>query len=328
MRRRDLIAAVGGAAAWPIVARAQQTPLPVIGFLGSSSADDYVVRLHAFHEGLKEAGYLEGQNVAIEYRWADNHYDRLPALAAELLHRSITVFVAGGGTPAALAAKAATSTIPIVFAVGVDPVEVGLVASLKRPGGNATGVTNLVQETLPKRLELLRELLPTATTIAVLINPTGSPAQVEQQQRALAPTARALGMQLQTVEASNEHDFDAAFAIMDRLHSEALMISPDVFFTGQSKQLAARALRQAIPAVYEWRSFVAAGGLASYGSDDTDIYLLLGVQAGKVLNGEKPADLPVQQATKIELIINLKTAKALGITVPQSIVARADEVIE
>jgi putative ABC transport system substrate-binding protein len=323
---------LGGAAtvsvAWPLAARAQQTPpLPVIGFLGSTSPDVYAIRLRAFHEALKEAGYVEGQNVAIEYRWAEGQYDRLPAMAAELVQRQVAVISAGGGTPSALAAKAATATIPIVFAVSVDPTQVGLVASLNRPGGNVTGVTNQNSEIGGKRLEFLRELLPKATTIAVLSNPTNA-ALSEQFTQALQATARTLGMQLHSVQASTESDLDAVFATLVQLRADALVIGPDVFFNSQGEQLAARALRHAMPTVYQYRPFAAAGGLVSYGASETEYYRLLGIQVGKILNGQKPADLPVQQSTKIELIINLGTAKALGITVPQSILARADEVIE
>jgi len=314
--------------AWPLAARAQQTPpLPVIGFLGSTSPNVYAIRLRAFHEALKEAGYVEGQNVAIEYRWAEGQYDRLPAMAAELVQRQVAVISAGGGTPSALAAKAATATIPIVFAVSVDPTQVGLVASLNRPGGNVTGVTNQNSEIGGKRLEFLRELLPKATTIAVLSNPTNA-ALSEQFTQALQATARTLGMQLHSVQASTESDLDAVFATLVQLRADALVIGPDVFFNSQGEQLAARALRHAMPTVYQYRPFAAAGGLVSYGASETEYYRLLGIQVGKILNGQKPADLPVQQSTKIELIINLGTAKALGITVPQSILARADEVIE
>jgi putative ABC transport system substrate-binding protein len=328
MRRRDLIAMIGGAAAaWPLAARAQQTPLPVIGFLGSTWPDTYTIRLRAFREGLKEAGHVEGQNVAIEYRWAEGQYERLPALAAELVRRQVAVIAAAGGTPSALAAKAATSTIPIVFETATDPIKLGLVASLNRPGGNLTGVTNQNVEVGPKRLAILRELMPTATTIAVLVNPT-SPVLTEQTLDGLQPAVRALGMQFHIVEASTERDFDPAFATMVQLRADALVIGLDLFFTSKVDQLAARALRQALPAFSSSREFAAVGGLASYGASETEFYRLVGIQVGKILNGAKPAELPVQQSTKIELTINLQTAKALGLTVPQSLLARADEVIE
>ena len=328
MRRRDFIFGVSSVAVtWPRRARAQRATLPVIGFLGTSSVDKYAIRLRAFHEGLKETGYVEGQNVAIEYRWANYDNKQLPALAAELVRRQVTVIAAGGGTPAALAAKAATSTIPVVFAVAVDPVKVGFVAGLKQPGGNMTGVVNQNVAVAPKRLELLHELLPLATTIALLVNPT-NPAMVEQVERVMEPIARALGMRLNLVRASTERDFDAAFAAIAQMRPNALVIDPDVLFNGHPEQLAARALRQALPAIFHYREFVAAGGLVAYGASETEYYRLVGVQTGRILNGEKPADLPVEQTTKIELLINLKTAKNLGLTIPQSILARADEVIE
>jgi putative ABC transport system substrate-binding protein len=326
--RRAFISLVGSAAvSWPLAARAQQVPLPAIGFLGSTSPGTYAIRLGAFREGLKEAGYVEGQNVAIEYRWAEGQYERLPALAAELVQRQVAVIAAAGGTPSALAAKAATSTIPIVFETATDPIKLGLVASLNRPGGNLTGVTNQNVEVGPKRLAILRELMPTATTIAVLVNPT-SPALTEQTLNGLQPGAQALGMQLHIVQASTERDFDPAFETMVQLRADALAIGPDLFFNSKLEQLAARALRQALPAIHTYREFAAVGGLMSYGASEAEFYRLVGVQVGKILNGAKPAELPVQQSTKIELIINLKTAKALGIAVPQSLLARADEVIE
>jgi putative ABC transport system substrate-binding protein len=320
MRRRAFITLLGGAAAWPLAARAQQSTMPVIGFLGSVSPDLYAIRLRAFRQGLKEVGYVEGQNLEIEYRWAEGHYNRLPELAAELVHRQVAVIVAGGGTPSAVAAKAATATIPIVFAVAVDPIETGLVASLSRPGGNLTGVTNLNVEVGQKRLELLHELLPTATIIAVLVNPT-SPT-TEPFLRALRPAARALGLQL------TDRDFDAVFATLGRLRADALVISPDLFFYARLEQLAALSLRHAVPAIHQYRGFVAAGGLMSYASDETEYYRLVGIYAGKILKGDKPTDLPVVQSTKVELIINLKTARALGLIVPLPLLGRADEVIE
>jgi len=328
MRRREFIALLGGAAAaWPLAARAQQPALPVIGFLGSASPDLYAVRLSAFRQGLKQAGYVEGQNVAIEYRWADGHYDRLPVLAAELVHRRVTVIVAGGGTPSVVAAKAATATIPIVFETATDPVQLGLVASLNRPGGNLTGVTNLNVEVGPKRLELLRELMPTAIIIAVLVNPT-SGVLAEQVLHELEAAAPAFGMQLHALPASTERDLDTVFAALGQLRADALVIAPDIFFLAHTEQLGALALRHAVPAISSNRAFVTAGGLMSYGTSEADSYRLVGISAGKILRGEKPGDIPVQQATKVELIINLKTAKALGLTVPLPLLGRADEVIE
>jgi putative tryptophan/tyrosine transport system substrate-binding protein len=325
--RRAFVSLVGGAAvAWPLAARAQQAPLPVIGFLGSTSPDNYSIRLRRFRQGLKEAGYVEGRNVAIEFRWAENQYQRLPGLAAELVQRQVAVIAAAGGTPSGLAAKAATSTIPIVFETAGDPIKLGLVASLSRPGGNVTGVTNRNVEVGPKRLELLRELLPKATTIGVLVNPT-SPTLTGQYMNGLQPTARALGMQLHIVQASTERDFDTAFATLVELRADALVIGPDLLFNSNMEQLAARALRHALPAVHSYE-FAAVGGLASYGASETEPYRLVGIQVGKILDGAKPADLPVQQAAKIELIINLKTAKALGITVPLALSVRVDELIE
>jgi len=327
MRRREFITLLGGATiAWPLAARAQQAALPVIGFLSSASPDDYTIRLRAFRQGLKDAGYVEGQNVTVEYRWAEDQYSRLPLLAAELVRRKVNVIVAGGGTPSAVAAKAATETIPIIFAVAVDPVKTGFVANLKRPGGNLTGVTNLNVEVAQKRLELLHELLPTATVIAALVNPTS--ALTEPFLQALQPAARALGVQLRVLQASTDRDLDAAFAKLVELRASALVISPDIFFNAHTEQLAALSLRHAMPTIFQQRTFVAAGGLLSYGSDESEYYRLVGIQAGKILKGEKPADLPVMQSTKVELMINLKTAKALGINVPLPLLGRADEVIE
>jgi len=326
MRRREFIALVGAVAAGAVTARAQNPAMPVIGFLSSASPELYVARLRAFGQGLKERGYVEGQNVAIEYRWAEGHNDRLPALATELVQHRVSVIAAAGGTPSALAAKAATSSIPIAFAVSVDPVEVGLVASLNRPRGNLTGVTSLNVELGPKRLELIHELIPIATIIAVLINPTSPIA--EQFLRDLRTAAPALGLQLHVVQASVEGDLDSVFAALDRLRAGALLITPDTFFNARIEQIAALALRHAVAAIYQYRPFVRAGGLISYGSSETEYYRLLGIYTGRILNGEKPSDLPVQQATKVELFINLKTAKAFGLTVPLSLLGRADEVIE
>jgi putative ABC transport system substrate-binding protein len=321
--RREFIALIGGAAAtWPVAVQAQQPAMPVIGFL-SSSPQAYAARLRAFAQGLKEEGYIEGQNVAIEYRWAEDHDDRLPALAAELVHRPVTV-IAAGGSPSSVAAKAATATIPIVFETASDPVTLGLVASLNRPGGNLTGVTNLNVEVGQKRLELLREMLPAATTIAVLVNPS-APAVTEQFLRGLQAAAPALGMQLRVLNASTERDFDAVFAA---LRADALVIGPYLFFNSRMEQLGALSLRHAVPAIFTYRPFVAAGGLISYGANEAESYRLVGIYTGKILKGANPGDLPVQRSTKVELMINLKTAKALGIAVPLTLSGRADELIE
>ena len=327
MKRREFITLLGGtAAAWPLVARAQQRAMPVIGFLSSTSPQVYAARLAAFAEGLKEEGYIEGQNVAIEYRWAGDHDDRLPVLAAELVQRQVTVIVAGG-SPSSVAAKAATGTIPIVFETAGDPVMLGLVASLNRPGGNVTGVTNLNVEVGQKRLELLRELLPAATNIAVLVNPS-APAVTEQFMRDLQAAAPALGMQLHVVQASTDHDLETVFAALRQLRADALVIGPYLFFGSRKEQLGALSLRYAVPAISTYRPFVAAGGLISYGADETETYRLGGIYTGKILKGAKPGDLPVQRVTKVELMINLKTAKALGISVPLALSGRADELIE
>jgi putative tryptophan/tyrosine transport system substrate-binding protein len=326
MKRREFITLLSGAAAaWPLGARGQQPAMPVIGFLGTRASGDDPQLLTAFRRGLKEAGYIEGQNVAVEYRFAENQYDRLPALAADLVRRQVTVIAANG--PAAQAAKAATVTIPIVFTAGFDPVEVGLVASLNRPGGNITGVTILDVELGPKRLEMLHALVPTATIIAVLVNPA-DPSRAEIIVKDLQAAAHTLGLQLSVLHASTDRDFDTVFAGLAQLRAGGLVIGGDPFFNSRSAQLGALTIRHAVPTIYQFRTFAAAGGLASYGASLTDAYRLAGVYTGRVLKGEKPADLPVQQSTKVELIINLKTAKALGLTVPPQIVARADEVIE
>jgi putative ABC transport system substrate-binding protein len=282
--------------------------------------------LHAFHDGLRETGYVEGWNLAIEYRWAEGRNDRLPALAAELVRRQVSVIVTAGSTPAALATRAATPTIPIVFYMGANPVEAGLVSSLSRPGGNVTGVVTLNVEVTPKRLELLHELVPTATTIALLVNPATSYA--ETMTRDLQAAASALGVQLHVLHASSEYEFDAVFATLVQLRAGALVIGTDALFNSRSEQLAALTIRHAVPAVYQFREFAAAGGLMSYGTTVADTYRPLGVYTGRILKGEKPAELPVQQATRVELIINMKTAKALGLSVPLPLLGRADEVIE
>jgi putative tryptophan/tyrosine transport system substrate-binding protein len=328
MRRREFITALGGAAAaWPLAARAQQPGPPVIGFLGSASPDLWADRLSAFRRGLSDTGYVEGRNVTIEYRWAEGQNDRLLALADELVRRQVAVIAVLGGTAGALAAKQATTTIPIVLFSAGDPVNLGLVASLNHPGGNITGVSDLSAELGPKRLELLNELVPTTTTIALMVNPA-NPAIAETQSRELQAAARTLGLELRILHASTERDFDTVFATLAQLGAGALVIGLDGFFTNRMEQLAALTVRHAVPTVYANREFAAAGGLIRYGGSRTDAYRQVGVYIGRILKGEKPADLPVQQATKVELFINLKTAKALGLTMPSSLLARADEVIE
>jgi len=326
MRRREFITFLGGAAAWPIAARAQQTAMPVVGFLNAASAKSYARQLSAFLKGLGEAGYVDGQNVAIEYRWADGQNDRLPALASDLVHRQVTV-IAATTTAASLAAKAATATIPIVFETGADPVQLGLVPNLNRPGGNITGVTQTNQEVTPKRLQLLHELVPTASIMALLINPA-SPYQAQTQSSAALLAAHTLGLALHVLHASTESDFDAAFTNTIQLRAGGLVIAADPFFIGQSEQLATLTVRHAVPAIFETREFTAAGGLMSYGAPIGETYQLAGNYTGRILRGDKPADLPIQLATKVELIINLKAAKALGINVPNTLIGRADEVIE
>jgi putative tryptophan/tyrosine transport system substrate-binding protein len=328
VRRRDFIKSIGGATvAWPLAAHAQQPAMPVIGFLDPRSSHVIANLLRAFHQGLKETGHVEGENVAIEYRWAENQNDRLPALAADLVRRRVTVITAAGSTPAALAAHAATTTIPIVFGIGTDPVQLGLVTSLSRPGGNITGVSTLSLEVGAKRLELLREVVPTATTMALLVNPT-SPALSEPATRDLQAAARALGLNIHILDASTELDFDRAFATLIELQAGGLVIGADPLFTGRAKELGALALRHRVPAIYQYPEFTAAGGLMSYGGSISDTYHLIGAYVGRILKGEKPADLPVQQSTRVELIINLKTAKALGLTMPTALLVRANEVIE
>ena len=326
MNRREVITLLGGAAAWPLAARAQQPAMPVVGFVSGASSQGYARPLSAFLKGLAETGYVEHHNVSIEYRWAEGQNDRLPALAADLVQRRVAVIVATT-TPATLAAKAATMTIPIVFEMASDPVRLGLVASLNRPGGNVTGVTQLNVELAPKRLELLHEALPTASVMALLVNPT-DPAISEPTTRGLLSAARTLGLELHVLNASTERDFDVVFAKLIQLRAGGLVISSDALFTSQIEQLAALAVRHAVPAIYTWREFAAAGGLMSYGADTADAYRLAGVYTGRILKGEKAAYLPVQQATKVEFFINLKTARALGITFPLSLLGRADEVIE
>jgi putative tryptophan/tyrosine transport system substrate-binding protein len=327
VRRREFITLLGGAAVtWPLDAHAQQST-PVLGFLSSDSPDRYAHVVRTFRQGLSEIGYVEGRNLAIEFRWADGQNDRFPALSADLVRRRVSVIAAVGSTPAALAAKAATTTIPVVFMGGVDPVAAGLVGSLARPGSNVTGVTNLNTELGPKRLALLRELLPTANIIALLVNPT-SPLIAETVSRDLQSAASALGLQLHIVQASTERDLETVFETLVQRQARGLVIAPDAFFISRSEHLAALAVRHAVPAITQFREFAAAGGLMSYGGSLTESARQVGIYAGRILKGEQPANLPVQQITKVELIINLKTAKALGLDIPQSLLARADEVIE
>jgi putative ABC transport system substrate-binding protein len=327
LRRREFITLVGGAAAaWPLAARGQQPALPVIGLLTTRGPGDTPHLLAAVRQGLKDTGFAEGQNVAIEYRFAGNKIEQLPSLAADLVHRQVTAIVTTG-TAAALAAKAATTTIPIVFETGGDPVRLGLVASLNRPGGNVTGVTQLSTMVAPKRLELLHELVPAATVMALLVDPT-DPVPAESVSRVLQAAARSFGLELHVLTASTERDFDAVFAKVIQLRAGGLVIGSHALFTARSEQLAALAVRHAVPTVYAYREFVAAGGLASYGGSVTDAYRLAGVYGARILKGEKPSELPVQQVTKVELFLNLKAAKALGITVPLPLSGRADGVIE
>ena len=326
MRRREFIGLLGGLAAIPLTARAQQGAMPVVGYLSATSPDEGEPRAAAFRRGLQEAGYLEGQNVTIEYHWAEQQVDRLPAMAADLVKRHVAV-IATGTTPAVLAAQAATTTIPIVFELGSDPVRLGLVTNLNRPGGNVTGVTNLLVEVGPKRLELLHELLPTTKVMALLVNPDDR-ALAQAGARETLSAARNRGLELHVLNVRSEGDFDAVFADIKRLRVGGLVIGPGSVFDHGIDKLAALTVRHAVPAIYQFRSFPAAGGLMSYGSDILDSYRLAGIYTGRVLKGENPAELPVVQATKFELVINLKAAKTLGITVPPSMQARADEMIE
>jgi putative ABC transport system substrate-binding protein len=327
MRRREFITMLGGAAAWPLVARAQQPAAsPVVGFLGSDSPELYAERLRAWRQGLRETGYTEGQNVAIEYRWAQGRNDRLPALAADLVRRPLSAIVTST-TPSTLALRAITTTLPIIFFVAGDPVALGLVASLNRPGGNLTGTTTLTVEVAAKWLQLLYELIPTTRSFALLVNPT-SPALAEVQSRDLQAAARILGLDVRVLQAATDRDLESIFSTLKELRVGGLVISSDSFFFTRTEQLAALAARYAMPAIFGFREFTSAGGLISYGGSVVDAHRLLGVYTGRILKGEKPADLPVQQATKVQLIINLKTAKALGVDVPFPLLGRADEVIE
>jgi putative ABC transport system substrate-binding protein len=324
VKRRELIALLGGAAVWPLWACAQQAAMPVIGFLNSASSSKYEHMAAAFRQGLSEIGYVEGRSVLVEYRYAENRYDRLPEMAADLVRRQVVLIAAN--TPAAPAAKAATTTIPIVFVTASDPVAAGLVASLNRPAGNLTGVALLNDELGAKRLQLLHELIPAANLMAALINPTHPGA--ETQSRDVQAAARTLGLQLHVLHASSERDLERAFATVVELRAGGLVVGSDGFFINHSEQLAALALRHAVPTIFLYREFIAAGGVMSYGGSLTDGCRLMGAYAGRILKGEKPADLPVQQATKLELIINLRTARALGIMMPLPLLGRADELIE
>jgi putative tryptophan/tyrosine transport system substrate-binding protein len=325
MRRRDFIKSIGGAAAWPIVARAQQGAIPVIGLLGSTTPKEWAPLVAEFLKGLSETGIVVGRNVTIEYRWAEGQYERLPTMAAELAERQVSVIVALT-TPAAVAAKAATATTPIVFTTIGDPVQIGLVPSLNHPGGNITGVTYLNVEIAPKLLELLHEAVSTATAMALLVNPTNPNA--DSVSRSLQAAAHALGLELHVLNASTDRDIDTAFASLVQLRIGGLVIASDAFFNTREEELAALALRYRLPAIFQTRAFTLAGGLMSYTGSASEVYRQAGVYTGRILKGEKPAELPVMQATKVELVINLKTAKALGLTVPMTLLGRADELIE
>jgi putative tryptophan/tyrosine transport system substrate-binding protein len=327
MRRREFIAGLGGAAGWPLVARAQQPAMPVIGYLSARTPGDAVEILADFRRGLAEAGFVEGRNVVIEYRWMEGHYDRLPDMIAELVHRQVAVIAVPNTTTSALAAKAATTTIPIVFNVGSDPVAVGLVASLSHPAGNATGIAMLQTATTAKRLELLHELVPAAMSIAFLVNP-GNPGYAQAETAEVREAASVLGVNLLVFNAGTPSEIDAAFATLVRQQARALVIGADNFYISRTDQLVALAARHAVPAIYAYLEQGAAGALMCYGARLADTQRLVGVYAGRILNGEKPADLPVQQVTKVELALNMRTAKALGLTIPLSLLARANEVIE
>jgi ABC-type uncharacterized transport system substrate-binding protein len=324
MRRREFITLLGGAAVWPLAARAQQRTMPVVGFLHPSSPDAY--RLRAFRQGLKDAGFTEGDNVIIEYRWADDQIDRLPALAADLVQRQVAV-IAAGAIPSVRAAKAATTTIPIVFVLAEDPVKLGVVTSLARPGGNLTGINFFSTELAAKRLELLRELVPGAARVAVLVNPANS-TTAESTLRGMEPAARAMGLQIQVLNASSSREIDAVFATLESERPDAIVVSTDTFLIDRRVQLALQAMLHKLPATYPVRDFAEVGGLMTYGASLMDAYRQMGVYAGRILKGAKPADLPVMQATKFELVINAQTARMLGLTVPDKLLALADEVIE
>jgi putative ABC transport system substrate-binding protein len=327
MRRREFISLLGGGAAWPLAAHAQQPALPVVGFINGGSADGSARYAVAFRKGLNEAGSIEGQNVTVEYLWLEGRYDRVPALAADLVRRRAAVIATLGSIPAALAAKAATATIPIVFGIGQDPVQLGLVTSLARPGGNVTGISFFVQEVAAKRLRLLHDLVPKAVRIAVLVNPANGPS-AETMSREVQEAAATIGLQIQILNASTIGEIDAAFAGFARERPDALFVGPDAFFYSRRGQFATLTARDKIPAAYWNRDIVAAGGLMSYGTDLADMFRQVGVHTGKILQGAKPADLPVLQSTKFEFVINLQTARALGIAVPPALLLIADEVIE
>jgi putative ABC transport system substrate-binding protein len=327
VKRRAFITLLGSAAAWPIAAHAQQPAMPVIGYLSGATFETMREYVAAFHRGLADAGFAEGRNVAIEYRWAEGHNDRLPALATDLARRDVAIIVVGSSTPGALAAKAATQTIPIVFQIGTDPVKVGLVASLARPGGNITGITIINVELIAKCLELMHNLMPPATTVAVLVNPANI-LQTATEKGVLQDAARALGARVVILNASSPSEIESTFATLVGERVGALVVSGETFFLTQRDRLVELAAHYAVPTIYAYREFVAAGGLLSYGADVSDANRRVGVNTGRILKGEKPANLPVEQATKVELIINLKTARALGITVPLPLLGRADEVIE
>jgi len=327
MRRREFITLLGGAAAaWPLAARAQQLPVPVIGYLHSGSSSSYGHLVAGFREGLKETGYIEGRNVAIDYRWAEGRYDQLPVLAADLVSRRVSVIVTQGGDPPPLAAKSATSTIPIVFTSSSDPVKLGLVGSLNRPGGNVTGFWAYTSQLGPKRFEMMRQLFPASTLIAVLMNPHNPNAHIDMP--GLQDAARTLGQSISFVMASSETEIDAVFATLSDQHVSALLVNTDPYFLARRDQFVSLAARYSVPTVYPWREAVAAGGLMSYGASLADAYRQVGVYVGRILKGEKPSDLPVMQPTKFELVINLKTARALGLQIPDKLLALADEVIE
>jgi putative ABC transport system substrate-binding protein len=325
MRRREFIAGLGGAAAWPVVARAQQSALPVIGFVNGGSADGFASRVAAFRKGLGEAGYVEDQNVTVEYHYLEGQLDRLPALMTDLVRRHVAVIATPGTAAGAIAAKAATATIPIVFGLGEDPIKLGLVASFARPGGNATGVNFFTVEVIAKRLALLHALVPKAERIAVLVNPAEN---TETILREVREAARAIGLRIQILNASTSREIDTAFAALARERLDALFVAPDQFLSSSRAQLTTLAARDRVPATYAFREYVAAGGLMSYGADIVDSYRQAGVYTGRILNGEKPADLPVVQSTKFEFVINLTTAKALGLIIPETLLAIADEVIQ
>ncbi|MFZ2076777.1 MAG: ABC transporter substrate-binding protein [Xanthobacteraceae bacterium] len=328
MRRREFISLLGGIiAVWSVGGRAQQPAKTTIGFLGSESADLWTGRLQELHRGLGELGFVEGQNLSIEYRWAQGRNERLPSMASDLVRQQVKVIIAPGSTPAALAAQAATKTIPIVFEIASDPVELGLVSGLNKPGGNVTGVTTLNLEIGPKRLELLHNLIPSASVIGLLINPT-NPRLAEQNIKSLQSAGRTFGLEMHVLQASTEDEFDAVFEELKKIKAGGLLIAADPFFSSHVKQLAALSIRHAVPTVYQFREFAIAGGLLSYGTSFTQSFRTVGNYTGRILKGERPADLPVQQATAVELIINQRTAEALGVTVPQALISRADEVIE